>query len=293
MANRKLRLSGNIEGDFYVDETCIDCDTCRQMAPGIFRDHAGRSVVHRQPVGPEEVQQGLRALVACPTGSIGTSLRHDSLPAIHSFPKPIDGEVYFCGFPAESSFGAWSYLIVRSESDGGNVMIDSPRYLPALVRQIESLGGVRTMLLTHRDDVADHAKYARAFGCRRVMHAADGAPRLGIDQVIEGSDSIQLEGGITIIPTPGHTRGHIMFLYRERYLFTGDSLAWSPDEERLTAFPDVCWYSWSRQTESLTRLLDYRFEWVLPGHGRIGHATADEMHAHLERCVEWMGKIRG
>jgi hypothetical protein len=38
----------------------------------------------------------------------------------------------------------------------------------------------------------------------------------------------------------------------------------------------------------MQRLLDYRFEWVLPGHGRIGHAPADEMHRHLQRCVAWM-----
>jgi hypothetical protein len=27
---------------------------------------------------------------------------------------------------------------------------------------------------------------------------------------------------------------------------------------------------------------------VLPGHGRIHHAPAGEMHEHLERCVGWM-----
>ena len=65
-------------------------------------------------------------------------------------------------------------------------------------------------------------------------------------------------------------------------------LAWSPEEQTLTAFRDVCWYSWPEQTRSMERLLGYRFEWVLPGHGRIHHASADEMHAHLERCVAWM-----
>jgi hypothetical protein len=38
----------------------------------------------------------------------------------------------------------------------------------------------------------------------------------------------------------------------------------------------------------MQRLLDYRFEWVLPGHGRIHHAPAGEMRAELVRCVEWM-----
>jgi hypothetical protein len=38
----------------------------------------------------------------------------------------------------------------------------------------------------------------------------------------------------------------------------------------------------------MARLLDQRFEWVLPGHGRIHHAPAGVMRAQLAECVEWM-----
>jgi len=38
----------------------------------------------------------------------------------------------------------------------------------------------------------------------------------------------------------------------------------------------------------MERLLDYRFEWVLPGHGRPVHLDAFSMRASLERCIEWM-----
>jgi hypothetical protein len=38
----------------------------------------------------------------------------------------------------------------------------------------------------------------------------------------------------------------------------------------------------------MERLLDYGFEWVLPGHGRIAHAPAGDMHSHLQRCIAWM-----
>jgi hypothetical protein len=41
----------------------------------------------------------------------------------------------------------------------------------------------------------------------------------------------------------------------------------------------------------MEKLLTYNFEWVLPGHGRIGHTTtAAEMHAKLEECVVRMRK---
>jgi len=91
-----------------------------------------------------------------------------------------------------------------------------------------------------------------------------------------------------MIPTPGHTRGHAVFLYRDRYLFTGDHLAWSETRGHLYAFRSACWYSWSEQIRSMERLLDYSFEWVLPGHGRPIFLTSAEMHASLERCVAWM-----
>jgi ferredoxin len=38
MADRTRRLPQNIAGDFFVDDSRIDCDTCRQIAPAHFRD---------------------------------------------------------------------------------------------------------------------------------------------------------------------------------------------------------------------------------------------------------------
>lgn len=144
------------------------------------------------------------------------------------------------------------------------------------------------MFLTHKDDIADHAAFAREFGCERVMSEADGAVRLGVERVIEGEEDTRLDSEILVIPTPGHTRGHQVLLYRDKFLFTGDHLAWAPEKRTLTAFRDVNWYSRSEQTRSMEKLLQYKFEWALPGHGRIHHDTIDAMNEHLRRCVEWM-----
>jgi glyoxylase-like metal-dependent hydrolase (beta-lactamase superfamily II)/ferredoxin len=288
MANPARRLSENVAGDFYVDDTCIDCDACRQIAPEVFRDHGDQSSVFRQPRAEEEVRRALMALVACPTASIGTTRDYDARKGVEAFPERIDDNVYFCGFTSESSFGAWSYLVVRPEAEGGNILVDSPRFTRPLVRRIEELGGVGTIFLTHRDDVADQDKFARHFRARRVMHEEDGAARLGVERILKGEEALRLEGELLAIPTPGHTRGHAVLLYRDKYLFTGDHLAWSPARETLTAFRSTCWYSWAAQTRSMEWLLGYRFEWVLPGHGRIHHDDAETMHLHLERCVGWM-----
>jgi len=244
--------------------------------------------VYHQPQTEAETRLALMALVACPTGSIGTTEKHDAHIGIDAFPMLIAENVYFCGFTSEASFGGWSYLIVRPLNEGGNVLIDSPRYATQLVKSIATMGGIKQMLLTHRDDVADHALFRKKFGCERVMHAADGAGGLGVEKIIEGKAEVSLDSDIVVIPTPGHTRGHVVFLYKQKFLFTGDHLAWSPTRQTLTAFPSVAWYSWSEQTRSMAKLINYNFEWVLPGHGDLHHDSAANMRYHLQSCIEWM-----
>jgi glyoxylase-like metal-dependent hydrolase (beta-lactamase superfamily II) len=289
MASLQQRLPENVPGDFFVDSTCIDCDTCSQLAPGIFRDHGDQCSVHHQPKTVDETQLAMMALVACPTGSIGATSRHDAHLGIDAFPLQLEGNVYFCGFTSESSFGAWSYLITRPE---GNILIDSPRFASQLVKRIEAMGGVSRMLLTHKDDVAAHAMFHEKFNCERFMHADDGARRLGVEHVISGEEPIQLDDDLLMIPTPGHTRGHVVFLYRNKFLFTGDHLAWSPTKQTLTAFRSVSWYSWPEQTRSMEKLLSYDFEWVLPGHGDSHRDDSRTMHDHLARCVAWMKTVK-
>ena len=120
------------------------------------------------------------------------------------------------------------------------------------------------------------------------MHAEDGAGRLGIEQVLQGIEPIELDRDLIAVPTPGHTRGHVVYLYQRRFLFTGDHLAWSPARNTLTAFRSVAWYSWTEQIRSMTKLLDYEFEWVLPGHGNMHKNSVDNMREHLARCISWM-----
>ena len=291
MADRSRRLPQNVSGEFFVDSTCIDCDACRQIAPATFHDHGEQSSVYRQPGSEEEEQRALMALVACPTASIGTESKRSARPGRDAFPERVTENVFFNGFTAENSFGAWSYIIQRPQAEGGNVLVDSPRYSSYLAQRWRDMGGADLMFLSHRDDVADHARYAAQFGFPRVMHAEDGAARLGIERVIEGEDPVEMGAELLAVPTAGHTRGHMVLLYREKFLFTGDHLAWSPARQTLTAFRDACWFSWPRQIRSMERLLDYRFEWVLPGHGRIGHGSPDEMHTHLQRCIAWMKSV--
>ena len=290
MANRAQRLSTNVKGDFFVDRTCIDCDQCREIAPEVFGDGEGHASVLRQPDSEAALNDALRALVTCPVGAIGTEQRHALGPVVDTFPEPMAEDVYFCGFASPDSFGASSYLIVRPE---GNVLVDSPRFAARLVRGMEGLGGVRWMFLSHVDDMADHAKFRRHFGCERIIHRHEvRAATADIEWKLEGDQAQALGPNLVAIPTPGHTRGHTVLLYRNRFLFTGDHLWWSPVRKQLSASQTYCWHSWPKQIESMERLLDYRFEWVLPGHGQRHHSTAAEMRQSIAGCVGWMKALK-
>ena len=295
MAHLKDRRPQNVEGNFYVDSTCIDCDTCRWLSPKIYSREDGQSIVHHQPTNDIERVAALEALLACPTGSIGTEEKPSDIRQVQQrFPLKVDENVFYCGYHSKNSYGAASYLIQRPENEGGNVLIDSPRFTPPLVKQIEAMGGVRYMYLTHRDDVADHEKFHERFGCDRILHKDDiTSGTRSVEIQLTGSDPIQLDDDLQIIPQPGHSAGHTVLRYKGKYLFTGDHLAWSARLNQLYAFRNFCWDSWPRQIESMKKLADYtddyRFEWVLPGHGRRFHASSlDEMNQQMHECVEWM-----
>src|SRR5215470_3508859 len=258
MARISERLAENAAGEFYVDRTCIDCDACRQIAPTVFgrSDSIAQSYVHRQPLDAQETHRALMALVTCPTASIGTS----------------------------------SYFIRRPE---GNVLVDSPRAAGPLMKRLSELGGVRWMFLTHRDDVADHRKFARAFKCERILHRADLTGQTAdVERIVEGTDPVHLADDLMVIPVPGHTRGSSSLLYRDTFLFTGDHLWGADREDELEASRSVCWYSWPEQVRSLAKLREFSFRWVLPGHGRRLRAeSSEQMRDWLARLLEQIGPV--
>jgi glyoxylase-like metal-dependent hydrolase (beta-lactamase superfamily II) len=217
-------------------------------------------------------------------GSRKVPLRSYTQGVTH-YPRLIEDGVYFLGFSSPKSYGARSYLIVHP---GGNWMTDAPRFVPELADRIAALGGLSRVFLTHRDDVADADQYARRFGARRMIHEADMDAAPGAEIVLRGDAPTSPAPGFTIIPVPGHTRGHCVLLYKDKFLFAGDHLEGDAATGRLDAFRDFCWYDWAEQTRSMARLLDYRFEWVLPGHGGRIHLPPERMRSAVSALVERM-----
>ena len=289
MARIDLAHPDNAEGSWFVDTRCIRCDAARHWAPGLVEmDDRGLSFVARQPGGPEEVAALWRAAVACPTQSIGTTeARRPLRPA---FPHELTPGVFALGHNARSSFGAHSYLVPRPD---GNLMTDSPRFTRGLAELIDDLGGVRHVLLSHRDDVADADRWAKRYGADVWIHAsdADAAPYATV--VLDGDEAAEIAPGATVLPVPGHTEGSVVFHIDDRWLFTGDTLHWNHRRGELDVFAGAMFHSWEALADSLDRLAALPVEWVFPGHGNwhdVGARLYAEQMGSLGSAMRNIGR---
>src|SRR5213076_3414170 len=131
MAQLALRIDANADGDFFVDSTCIDCDACRQIAPAVFGQAPETSFVKAQPVASADRRQALRALLACPTGSIGCLGDDDVKAVMKDFPLLVEEPVFYCGYNSPKSYGGNSYFI---RHHAANWLIDSPKFVRPLVQ---------------------------------------------------------------------------------------------------------------------------------------------------------------
>ena len=73
MADNTDKVEDNVDGPWYVDTNCIDCDLCRQTAPENFErnEDEGYTFVCKQPDNDEEEANCRDALEECPVEAIG------------------------------------------------------------------------------------------------------------------------------------------------------------------------------------------------------------------------------
>src|SRR5215207_353594 len=108
------------------------CATCRDLAPTTFSGLGPQSVVSSQPSDAAAEESAWLAAQACPTQSIGT-LDRRARPG-RLYPRTLLEDVYDLGYTSPDSFGASAYLVTGLQ---GGLMVDSPRFAPALVRAVE------------------------------------------------------------------------------------------------------------------------------------------------------------
>jgi ferredoxin len=174
MARLDRRHPGGARGDWFIDDRCIGCAASATIAPDLIdlSSDGQRFVFIRQPTTDREIVLAQQAAEVCPTRSIGTTSKQRWAP---HHPVEIVPGVWRTGWNSPDAVGANAFVVQRSE---GNVLIEGPRFTRRVRDAITSLGGLRSILLTHADDVGDAARYADAFGAEVIIHEldADAAP---------------------------------------------------------------------------------------------------------------------
>lgn len=143
-----------------------------------------------------------------------------------------------------ASFGSMQnncYLIADDKTNA-SALIDCPEYNEKMIGLIGDTE-LRYILLTHGhyDHIGGLRKVKEKYGCKIAVSEADapmlasgrlslGAfcgvsnPKVYPDMILSDGDKIILgDTEISVIATPGHTKGGLCFL-AEDYLFTGDTL---------------------------------------------------------------------
>ena len=284
-------VAENVSGSFFVNDRCIDCGTCWTFDPEHYSAAAQSAYVHCQPVGHQAQRQALLALQACPVAAIETSPELLKQTPQQGFPALIarhgDGDIYYCGWASRKSFGARSWLVRRPE---GNVLIDVPRWSAPLARQLQAMGGLSLIVLTHRDDVADHQRWAKTFACPRWIHQADADAAPEAEHRLSGTTAESIAPGLQLIPTPGHTAGSLCAVLGEVRcaLFSGDHLWWNAHQKVLVCSKQYCWWDFAEQIRSLEKLQDLDVAWLLPGHGHRHQFAPGQWQQAVQQTLAWI-----
>ena len=72
MMNTTDRYPDNTAGNWFVNEQCICCGLCEELAPDSFResDDGDHHIVYQQPEGVEQLAQAEEAREQCPVEAI-------------------------------------------------------------------------------------------------------------------------------------------------------------------------------------------------------------------------------
>lgn len=198
----------------------------------------------------------------------------------------IKDNIYLLG----STKGSYAYLIAGKET----VLIDTcrPGKSTQIIEEITSLGirpqDIGHILLTHHDiDHIGNAKALQLATRAKLWASKEDASyiqgernREGIKRIIQAISMVDnprvdftfMEGkkiaSVEVIPTPGHTPGHVAFLY-EDVLFVGDLVR--TNKGKLKRLPSLFTWDKAQLEDSLRKVKSLNFDWICPAHGEPVH----------------------
>ncbi|VBB07550.1 metallo-beta-lactamase [Lucifera butyrica] len=189
-------------------------------------------------------------------------------------------------FALDASKGSYVYVITGKEV----VLIDTglPHRRQGILKELQSMNirmeDIKHILLTHHD--IDHVGNAgflqKKTGCnvwaskQDLPYICGERTRYGVKRVIEFlvriarpiNIDVYMEnatvGDVRVIPTPGHTPGHVCLLYKD-ILFAGDLVHLK--KGRLEPYPSFWNWDTSALMDSISKIAPLSFKWICPAHG--------------------------
>ena len=173
----------------------------------------------------------------------------------------------FAFTPNRDTLGATSYLIVDKI---GNILFDCPAWHEANQQFIQSQGGVRSLIISHRGGIGKNVlEMQQTLNCQVIMQEQE-AYLLPEVEVKSFSDRLTLSPDLELLWTPGHSPGSSC-LYAKKHggiLFTGRHLL-PKSQTEIVPLRTSKTFHWGRQLNSIAQLRD-RFdasslEYIMPG----------------------------
>jgi glyoxylase-like metal-dependent hydrolase (beta-lactamase superfamily II) len=189
-----------------------------------------------------------------PTATALTKLPTEILPNIFAFP------------PNRDTLGGTAYLVVEPT---GNILIDSPAWHGVNQEFLTALGGVKFLVISHRNGIGQGVKIANTLGCEVIIQEQEAylLPEL---QVLTFQDEYNISDRTHIIWTPGHSPGSSCIYHSnsDGVLFSGRHLL--PDRFAAPVplrTPKT--FHWPRQLRSVDliwqRFPPSRLRYICPG----------------------------
>ncbi len=139
--------------------------------------------------------------------------------------QEIFPSLFWLRSPERAPATPFTYVLRRPS---GNLLLGTKQNLSSFADALQSLGGIKSILLGDRHHALPHsAAFARK--CGTVLTASDieakALRQAGVDvgQTLPHARA-QFADDLEVIPTPGHTRGALSYLWtngKKRYLFIG------------------------------------------------------------------------
>eukprot|EP00903_Cladosiphon_okamuranus_P017709 g16306.t1 len=308
----KMRKRRNSSGDFFVDESCLDCDICCWMDPRTYKRAGLGAVVTSQPKSKEERMKAFQAMLMCPAGSIRV-MRPDRqvIEALDSFPLAVDDK--------------------RLPGVEGEYHDRRPQYMTKTADKVAALGDVKYMIVTARENADGHEAWKKRFpDMIRILHRHDLARKTRImEERLDGAGPWYLvedgyespEAGyvtgdtarfdfvevpdeecapydptVKIVGLPGQTRGSIGVIVergkrggkgvKERLGFSGGTVGLSSSKGELDTYTRTIETNKKTLAYSVRSLAKERITWLMPGRGaRVMFKTAKEGRLALEKAA--------